>query len=93
MVRSILVGWDREEVEVSLSRLTPVAGRFQPFRSNSGVTAIVDYAHTPDAIINVLDTIRALIGDSHSIIAVTGAGGDRDKGKRSYYGPRGGPTC
>lgn len=79
---SILVGWDREEVEVSLSRLTPVAGRFQPFRSNSGVTAIVDYAHTPDAIINVLDTIRALIGDSHSIIAVTGAGGDRDKGKR-----------
>ncbi len=80
---SILLGWEKESVLTAMSRLTPVAGRFQPFRSPDGsVTAIVDYAHTPDAIANVLDTVREVIGPGHSIITVTGAGGDRDRGKR-----------
>lgn len=79
---SILLGRDRDEVLVGMSRLTPVAGRFQTIRSHRGVTGIVDYAHTPDAIVNVLDTIREIIGPDHSIITVAGAGGDRDKGKR-----------
>ncbi|MDE7125033.1 MAG: UDP-N-acetylmuramoyl-L-alanyl-D-glutamate--2,6-diaminopimelate ligase [Muribaculaceae bacterium] len=80
---SVLSGYDPEGVLVNMSRLVPVAGRFQPFRSGDGaVTAIVDYAHTPDAIVNVLDTVRDIIGPSRSIITVTGAGGDRDRGKR-----------
>ena len=55
---SILTGFKEEEVLVNMSRLVPVAGRFQTFRSPKGVYAIVDYAHTPDALVNVLDTIR-----------------------------------
>jgi UDP-N-acetylmuramoyl-L-alanyl-D-glutamate--2,6-diaminopimelate ligase len=65
-----------------MSQLVPVAGRFQPFKSADGVTAIVDYAHTPDALVNVLQTIRDIIGNNHRIITVCGAGGNRDKGKR-----------
>jgi len=80
---ALLLGFERESVLVNMSRLVPVAGRFQTFRSADGsITAIVDYAHTPDAIVNVLDTVRDIIGPSHAIITVTGAGGDRDKGKR-----------
>ena len=65
-----------------MSRLVPVAGRFQPFISKDGVAAIVDYAHTPDALINVLDTIREIVGADGEIITVVGAGGNRDHGKR-----------
>lgn len=79
---SILLGMPREEILVNMSRLTPVAGRFQTIRSTSGITGIVDYAHTPDALVNVLDTIREVTGPDHAIITVAGAGGDRDKGKR-----------
>lgn len=79
---SILLGWPLEAVLEKMSVLVPVAGRFQTFHSPTGVTAIVDYAHTPDAIINVLDTIREVIGNSGSIITVVGAGGNRDHGKR-----------
>ncbi len=79
---SLLIGWPREEVEVNMSRLVPVAGRFQTFRSESGVTAIVDYAHTPDALVNVLDTIREVVGNDGEITTVVGAGGNRDHGKR-----------
>ena len=79
---SILLGWDREEVLVNMSRLVPVAGRFQAFHSPKGYTAIVDYAHTPDAVINVIAAIREVIGASGEIITVVGAGGNRDKGKR-----------
>ena len=64
---SLLIGWPREEVEVNMSRLVPVAGRFQTFRSEKGVTAIVDYAHTPDALVNVLDTIREVVGNDGEI--------------------------
>jgi len=65
-----------------MSRLVPVAGRFQTFRSADGVTAIVDYAHTPDALVNVLDTIREVIGSEGRVTTVVGAGGNRDHGKR-----------
>ncbi len=79
---SILTGFPEDEVLVNMSKLVPVAGRFQTFRSQSGVTAIVDYAHTPDALINVLDTIREIVGAGGKIITVVGAGGNRDHGKR-----------
>lgn len=79
---AILSGFDPEEVIVNMSRLVPVAGRFQPFMSKTGVAAIVDYAHTPDALVNVLDTIREIVGPQGEIITVVGAGGNRDHGKR-----------
>lgn len=79
---SILLGWDPERVLVEMSRLVPVAGRFQAFHSPKGVTAIVDYAHTPDAVVNVLSAIRDIVGANGQIITVVGAGGNRDKGKR-----------
>lgn len=80
---AILTGFNQEQVLVNMSRLVPVAGRFQTFRSKDGsVTAIVDYAHTPDALVNVLDTIREIVGANGSITTVVGCGGDRDHGKR-----------
>lgn len=80
---SILTGFPEEEVLVNMSRLVPVAGRFQTFRSADGqVTAIVDYAHTPDALVNVLDTIRDIVGPDGIVTTVVGAGGNRDHGKR-----------
>ncbi len=75
-----LLGWDADEVLKNVSKLVPVAGRFQAVRSESGLIAIVDYAHTPDAVVNVLETIREV--GPKQIITVVGAGGDRDKGKR-----------
>lgn len=79
---SVLLGWDVDEVLVNMSRLIPVAGRFQTLHGPTGVTAIIDYAHTPDALVNVLDTIRDVVGSSANVITVVGAGGNRDKGKR-----------
>ena len=79
---SILTGFKEEEVLVNMSRLVPVAGRFQTFRSPKGVYAIVDYAHTPDALVNVLDTIREIVGAGGKVTTVVGAGGNRDHGKR-----------
>lgn len=78
---AVLLGFDPEEVLVKMSLLTPVNGRFQTMRSPLGYTAIVDYAHTPDALENVLDTIRDVVG-SGKVITVCGCGGNRDKGKR-----------
>lgn len=78
---ALLLGIKRDDALVYISRLRPVAGRFQPFRSADGKMAIVDYAHTPDALINVLDTIRDISGDAR-VITICGAGGNRDKGKR-----------
>lgn len=77
-----LLGIPRQEVLVLMSQLVPVAGRFQPFRSADGVTGIVDYAHTPDALINVLDTINNVTDGNGRVITVCGAGGNRDHGKR-----------
>ena len=79
---AILLGWDRDKVLVNMSRLVPVAGRFQTLRSSRGYTAIVDYAHTPDALINVLDTVKEVLRGKGRIITVCGCGGNRDKGKR-----------
>ena len=79
---SILTGFNPEEVLVNMSKLVPVAGRFQTIRGGNDVTAIVDYAHTPDALVNVLDTLRDIIGASGEITTVVGAGGNRDHGKR-----------
>lgn len=79
---SILTGFAPEHVLINMSRLVPVAGRFQTIISPAGVTAIVDYAHTPDALVNVLDTIREIVGPKGNIITVVGAGGNRDHGKR-----------
>ena len=66
----------------SLSRLRSVEGRFQYLRSTSGITAVIDYAHTPDALENVLDTIQSLRKSQAKIISIVGCGGDRDKTKR-----------
>lgn len=77
-----MLGWDAEKILVDMSRLVPVAGRFQTIPSPAGVTAVVDYAHTPDAVVNVLQAIREVTGHDHNIITVVGAGGNRDKGKR-----------
>lgn len=79
---SVMLGWEKESVLQRMSMLVPVAGRFQTIHSPAGVTAIVDYAHTPDAVVNVLEAIREVIGNSGNIITVVGAGGNRDKGKR-----------
>ncbi|MBD5225981.1 MAG: UDP-N-acetylmuramoyl-L-alanyl-D-glutamate--2,6-diaminopimelate ligase [Bacteroidales bacterium] len=80
---SILLGWPLETVLLNMSRLVPVAGRFQTFHSPDGqITGIVDYAHTPDAVVNVISAIREVVGNRGRIITVVGAGGNRDKGKR-----------
>lgn len=79
---AILLGQQPDEVLVALSDLHPVAGRFETIHSKEGVTAIVDYAHTPDALINVLQAIHEVVEGSGRIITVVGAGGNRDKGKR-----------
>ena len=79
---SLLLGFDPQEVLVKMSLLEPVAGRFQTLRSGRGYTAIVDYAHTPDALVNVLDTIREVVGTTGHVITVCGCGGNRDAGKR-----------
>jgi UDP-N-acetylmuramoyl-L-alanyl-D-glutamate--2,6-diaminopimelate ligase len=65
-----------------MSTLHPVNGRFEAIRSREGVTAIVDYAHTPDALDNVLATINEILKKPGQCITVCGAGGNRDKGKR-----------
>ncbi len=80
---AIMLGKDPEDVLVTLSTLKSVAGRLEPIRSAEGVTALVDYAHTPDALENVLNAIHEVMeGKSGKIITVCGAGGNRDKGKR-----------
>jgi UDP-N-acetylmuramoyl-L-alanyl-D-glutamate--2,6-diaminopimelate ligase len=79
---AVLLGWDKEQVLVKMSQLVPVAGRFQTMRSPRGYTAIVDYAHTPDALINVLDTANEVMNGRGTLITVCGCGGNRDSGKR-----------
>ena len=80
---AVMLGKDPEDILVTLSTLKSVAGRLEPIRSAEGVTALVDYAHTPDALENVLNAIHEVMeGKSGKIITVCGAGGNRDKGKR-----------
>ena len=77
-----LLGENREKVLIDLSRLVGVSGRFQTLHAPQKYTAIIDYAHTPDALTNVLTSIREVVGRRGHVITVVGAGGNRDKGKR-----------
>ena len=77
-----ILGLPSEELLVALSSLQSVAGRFQTIRSSNDVTAIVDYAHTPDALVNVLEAIHEVLSSEGELITVVGCGGNRDKTKR-----------
>jgi UDP-N-acetylmuramoyl-L-alanyl-D-glutamate--2,6-diaminopimelate ligase len=79
---ALLLGQEKTEVLRIMSALDTVEGRFQHLRSLSGVTAVIDYAHTPDAIRNVLKTIGQIRQGKEKVITVLGAGGNRDKSKR-----------
>jgi UDP-N-acetylmuramoyl-L-alanyl-D-glutamate--2,6-diaminopimelate ligase len=79
---AILLGQDKLAVLTTLSNLSSVDGRFQQVKTNSGIVGIVDYAHTPDALLNVLKTIRDISSNDERIITVVGCGGDRDALKR-----------
>ena len=79
---AVLLGEEKMDVLVALSEMKPVSGRFEALRSPDGYTAIVDYAHTPDALENVLRAIHGVLEGRGRVITVCGAGGNRDKGKR-----------
>ncbi len=81
-----LLGFDREEVLEHLSMLHPVSGRFETVVAKDGTTAIVDFAHTPDALENIIRTIEELRRKEQRLIVVCGCGGDRDKTKRPVMG-------
>lgn len=77
-----LLGLEKTEILRLISELENVSGRFQYFISDDKITAIVDYAHTPDALKNVLETINSIRTKNEELITVVGCGGDRDKTKR-----------
>lgn len=79
---AINLGFEPTETLRVLSTLTPVNGRFEALRSPKGWTAIIDYAHTPDAVDNVIQTINEILQKKGKLITVVGCGGNRDKGKR-----------
>ena len=79
---AVLLGEAADEVLVALSVMKPVSGRLEALRSPKGFTAIVDYAHTPDALENVLRAIHGVLEGKGQVLTVCGAGGNRDKGKR-----------
>ncbi len=81
-----LLGLDSMKSLTLLSELKSISGRFQYFVSGSGITAVIDYAHTPDALKNVLETINEIRTGKGDIITVVGCGGDRDKAKRPVMG-------
>lgn len=77
-----ILGKDKSDVLTILSRLQAVEGRFETLSSDNHITAIIDYAHTPDALENVLKTIASVMEENKNIITVVGCGGDRDRSKR-----------
>ena len=79
---AVMLGKDPEDILVVLSTLKSVSGRLEPIQSPDGYTAVVDYAHTPDALENVLNAIHEVLNGKGEVITVCGAGGNRDKGKR-----------
>ena len=79
---AVMLGKQPEEILVAMSMLKSVNGRLEPVHSPDGFTAIVDYAHTPDALENVLNAIHEVLDGKGKVITVCGAGGNRDKGKR-----------
>jgi UDP-N-acetylmuramoyl-L-alanyl-D-glutamate--2,6-diaminopimelate ligase len=82
MLQTILLGQDRTMFLRQLSNLNAVEGRFQYVKSPTGVIGIVDYAHTPDALKNVLETIKDIRSGNEQVITLVGCGGDRDTTKR-----------
>jgi UDP-N-acetylmuramoyl-L-alanyl-D-glutamate--2,6-diaminopimelate ligase len=79
---SELLGAEKKDILTILSDLQPVPGRLEVVRSDSGISGIVDYAHTPDALLNVIETINKIRDGGVQLITVVGAGGDRDRTKR-----------
>jgi UDP-N-acetylmuramoyl-L-alanyl-D-glutamate--2,6-diaminopimelate ligase len=77
-----LLNQDHLQIATAISSLKSVEGRFQYIQSKEGVTAIIDYAHTPDALANVLSTIKQIRGGHEKVITVVGCGGNRDANKR-----------
>lgn len=83
---AVLCGLDKETALTIISRQSPVRGRFEVWNSPAGITAVVDYAHTPDALKNVLGTINQLRSKTSQLLCVVGAGGNRDADKRPEMG-------
>ena len=83
---AVLLGFEKEEVLAHLSMLRPVSGRFETVLAKDGTTAVVDFAHTPDALENIINTIDELRQSGQRLIVVCGCGGDRDKTKRPVMG-------
>lgn len=83
---AIELGFNEDEVLQSISKLQRVNGRFETLKSNSGIFFVIDYAHTPDAIDNILDSINEIRTKNERLICVFGCGGDRDHGKRPEMG-------
>lgn len=79
---AMLLNQNKDETLVGISKLKGAEGRFDIIRSASGITAIIDYAHTPDALENIIGTINSIRTHNEQLITVIGAGGNRDKGKR-----------
>lgn len=79
---AVMLGKHPEDILLVMSTLHSVSGRLEPIRSLEGYTAVVDYAHTPDALENVLNAIHEVLNGKGQVITVCGAGGNRDKGKR-----------
>ena len=83
---SQLIGFDMKKIKEILQKIEPPRGRFDYFMSQSGVLAVIDYAHKPDALLNVLNTIKEIKNKDSKIISVFGCGGDRDAFKRPKMG-------
>ena len=83
---AVLLGFEKEEVLAHLSILRPVSGRFETVLAKDGTTAVVDFAHTPDALENIINTIDELRQSGQRLIVVCGCGGDRDRTKRPVMG-------
>ena len=83
---TVLLGFEKEEVLAHLSMLRPVSGRFETVLAKDGTTAVVDFAHTPDALENIINTIDELRQSGQRLIVVCGCGGDRDRTKRPVMG-------
>ena len=79
---AILLKQNKEEALIGISKLKGAEGRFDIVRSKKGITAIIDYAHTPDALENIIETINSIRTHNEQLITVVGAGGNRDKSKR-----------
>ena len=79
---AILLGENEDEVLLALSSLNPVRGRFERILLKNGAVSIIDYAHTPDALKKVIETIKSMQVPGESLITVVGCGGNRDKAKR-----------